>query len=95
MSELKKKPVFTRRYDLEGNSLPRMLCHWVRIKTAIMGNYDSGPGLRCMMTLWLLHYLGRPLFALRTWLNNQYQMKARLRGLLNRLKQGAGRGDEQ
>jgi len=93
MARAENKTVFSKRFDIEGNPVPRTLRHWVRMKTAIMGNYDSGPGLRCLLTLWMLHYFGRPLFAIRTWLNNQYAMKAKIRGLLNRLKQSAGRAD--
>jgi len=95
MAGAENKKVFTRRFDIEGNPLPRTLRHWVRMKTAIMGNYDTGPGLRCLLTLWLLHYCGRPLFAIRTWLNNQYALKAKLRGLLNRFRRIAGKGDGQ
>lgn len=80
------KPVLTRGYDLRGNTVGRTLRHWVRMKTAIMGNYDTGPGLRCLLTLWLLHRFGGPVFRLRTWLNNQYALKARVRALLNRLR---------
>ena len=80
------KAVFTRNFDLDGNGVGRTLRHWVRIKTSIMGNYDTGPGLRCLLTLWLLHYLGRPLFAVRTWLVNQYALKARIRSVIGRLR---------
>ncbi len=78
------RPVLTRHFDLAGNGVGRTLRHWVRIKTSIMGNYDTGPGLRCLLTLVVLHRFGRPLFRLRTWLNNQYAFKARVRRLLRR-----------
>jgi hypothetical protein len=80
------RAVLTRNFDLEGNGAGRILRHWIRMKTAIMGNYDTGPGLRCLLTLWLLHRVGRPLFALRTRLTNQYALKARIRGLVRRLR---------
>ena len=86
MRKSANKPVLCKRYDIQGNALPRIIGHWVRIKTSIMGNYNSGPGLRCLLTLWMLHYFGKPMFMLRTWLKNQYGLKARVRGLLNRLK---------
>ena len=81
-----EKPVFTSGYDLRGNTLPRQLVHWIRIKTRIMGNYDSGPGLICMLRLLALHYVGKPLFAVKIWLNNQYELKRRIRGVINKLK---------
>ena len=86
MAERNDKPVLTRGYDLAGNPVGRTLGHWVRMKTAIMGNYNTGPGLRCLLTLWVLHRLGGPVFRLRTWLNNQYALKARVKGILGRLK---------
>ena len=80
------KPVLTRGYDLAGNPVSRTAWHWLRMKTSIMGNYDTGPGLKCLLTLWMLHHFGKPLFRLRIWLNNQYALKARVRGILNRLR---------
>ncbi len=80
------KTVFTKGYDLAGNTLPRQFGHWIKIKTQIMGNYDTGPGLICLLRLLLLHKLGKPLFALKIWLANQYALKARVRGLINKLK---------
>ena len=86
MRDQTKKPVLSKRYDLEGNTLPRIMMHWLRIKTTIMGNYSSGPGLRCMVMLWILHYLGGPIFRLRIWLSNQHRLRARLRRVLTKLK---------
>jgi len=89
-----EKPVFTKGYDIQGNSVFRQLCHWFRIKTQIMGNYDSGPGLLCLLRLQLLHYFGKPIFAAKIWLNNQYALKARVRGLIAKLKQKTKREAE-
>ncbi len=86
MSGQSKKPVLTPRYDLAGNSLLRQVRHWIRTKTSIMGNYAAGPGLRCLLALGLLHYVGKPLFRIRVWLNNQYTLKARVRKAVSRLR---------
>ncbi len=83
----REKPVFTKGYDIQGNSILRQLCHWFRIKTQIMGNYGGGPGILCLLRLQLLHYFGKPIFGAKIWLNNQYALKARVRGLITRLKQ--------
>ena len=85
MSMPKQKPVLTSSYDLAGNAIERQIGHWIKIKTRIMGNYDSGPGLRCLLSLWVMHRFGKPLFMLRIWLKNQYGLKARLRRMKSRL----------
>lgn len=82
----KYKPVLNYRYDLTGNSLIRQFRHWVRMKTSITGNFDTGPGLVCMFKLGVLHYLGKPMFKARIWLRNQYALKAKVRHLLARIK---------
>ncbi len=50
--------VQTKRFDLAGNSLPRQIIHYLRCRFGIMGNYNTGAGLRCLLTLWVMHYLG-------------------------------------
>ena len=79
-----EKPVLTRNYEIAENSLPRQCRHWVRMKTGIMGNYDTGPGLKNLITLWVLHKVGRPVFFARVWLSNQYELKQRIKRLLGR-----------
>lgn len=78
------KPVTTASYDLCGNTIGRQFCHWVRMKTRIMGKYDTGPGAVCLAKLGVLHCIGAPLFRLRIWLRSQYGLKARLRALINK-----------
>ena len=90
MSQRSDQTTFTKGYDLAGNAITRQLAHWLRMKTAIIGNFSSGPGLKCLLILWALHYLGGPIFKIRIWLKNQYRLKAWLRGLLARFKGGAG-----
>lgn len=82
----KNKPVLSGRYDLAGNTILRQLLHWLRMKTSTMGNYDTGPGLLCMLKLGLLHYLGKPIFRVRIWLKNQHQLKARVRRVLSKIR---------
>ncbi|MGI9318633.1 MAG: hypothetical protein ACR2QW_14990 [bacterium] len=80
------RPVLNKRYDLTGNTVLRQLRHWFRMKTSTMGNYDTGPGLLCMLKLGVLHYFGRPLFRVRIWLRNQYALKARVRRVIAKFR---------
>ncbi len=86
MSAQDEKPALTSGYDLAGNTVGRTMRHWFRMKTAVMGNYNTGPGIKCLLTLWVLHHFGGPIFRLRIWLNNQYRLKARVRKILGRIK---------
>ena len=70
------------RYELAGQSVLRQLGMWVRMKTSVLGNFDTGPGLKNLLTLAFLHWLGRPLFWMRTWLQNQHALKAKIRAMI-------------
>ena len=80
------KPVLTGGYDLRGNRISRVIRHWLRMKTRIMGNYGTGPGAICLAKLALLHWFGGPLFRIRLWLATRYQARATLRRFRNRLR---------
>ena len=69
------KPVFDRNYGITGNPTSRQLRHWFRFKTAIIGNFDTGPGLKNLLTLWFIQNLGKPLFWLRTRLSGRVPLK--------------------
>ena len=71
-----------RRYELAGQGILRQLRMWVRKKTSVLGNFHTGPGLKNLLTLAVLHSLGRPLFWLRTWLHNRHALKAKVRGFI-------------
>ncbi|NKB60779.1 MAG: hypothetical protein GKR95_01105 [Gammaproteobacteria bacterium] len=79
-----KQPTLSRNYEISGNTIPRQFRHWTRMKTGVMGNYDTGPGLKNLIILWVLHKVGKPIFFVRTWLNNQYELKQRLKRVLGR-----------
>ncbi len=78
----KQKPVFNRRYEIVGNSILRQSIMWFRMKTSILGNFDTGPGLKNLLTLLFLHWFGKPLFRLRIWLNNQHGLKQKVKSIL-------------
>ena len=84
MTSKSKKPVFTNDYELSGNPLSRQFWHWIRIKTSVMGNYDTGPGLKNLITLWLVHHTGRPVYWMRTRINNLHGLKQKIKSLLPR-----------
>ena len=80
----KQRGVLSQNYEIVGNSVPRQWRHWTRMKTSIMGNYDTGPGLKNLVILWVLHKVGRPLFFARVWLANQHELKQRLKQVFGR-----------
>ena len=82
MSESGKSRVMNRRYELSGQGIMRQLRMWVRMKTSVLGNFDTGPGLKNLLTLAFLHWLGRPLFWLRTWLQHRHALKAKIRAVI-------------
>ncbi|NKB76499.1 MAG: hypothetical protein GKR96_05490 [Gammaproteobacteria bacterium] len=83
MNESKKNSL-NGNYEIVGNTVPRQFRHWTRMKTAVMGNYDTGPGLKNLAILWVLHKVGKPIFFARVWFNNQHGLKQRIKGLLGR-----------
>lgn len=82
MSSGGSKPVFNRNYEVAGNSPIRQICIWFRMKTSILGNFDTGPGLKNLLTLLFLHKLGRPFFWLRTWLKNRHGLKQSIKAII-------------
>ena len=76
------KQVISDNYEVAGNRVTRQIGFWFRMKTSVLGNFDTGPGLKNMLVLLVLHKLGRPLFWLRTWLRNRHGLKARVRKLI-------------
>jgi hypothetical protein len=78
----KQKPVFNSRYEIVGNSIMRQAIMWFRMKTSILGNFDTGPGLKSLLILLFFHWLGKPIFRLRIWLNNQHALKQKIKSIL-------------
>lgn len=56
--------VLDEKTELGGNSIIRLTRTTVFGKILPLGNFHSGPGLRCLVTLIILHRLGPPLFFL-------------------------------
>ena len=81
MTRRNDKPVFNANYEVAGNSPARQLNIWFRMKTSVLGNFDTGPGLKNLLTLLFFHKLGRPVFWLRTWLKNRHGLKAKAKAL--------------
>ena len=78
----KQKPVLNKRFEIEGNSILRQSIMWFRMKTSILGNFDTGPGLKSLLTLLFFNWFGKPLFRLRIWLNNQHGLKRKVKSIL-------------
>ena len=54
--------MFTRNFDLEGAELSRVGRLLLLSRIIPMGNFGSGPDVRCFITMIVLHYFSRPLF---------------------------------
>lgn len=68
------KTVLTKRYDLRGNELPRLVRTAVLSKWVPLGNFRGGPGARCLLTLAVLHYFGGMLY----WFFGKYGSRLHL-----------------
>lgn len=77
-----KQPVLTKRFDLAGNTVPRVFRHQVLARLIPMGNYRGGAGFRCLLVFTVLHYLGGPLFRVLIRFERElaglYKLKERL-----------------
>lgn len=77
------RSVFTRRFDLDGNELSRLLKIAMFGKIVPIGNLRGGPGARCLAVLALLHYMGYPLY----WINARYGHRLNmLRRLMTKIR---------
>ena len=81
---MRKNKILTQHYAIEGNSVFRQLFHWLRLKTSLMGNFDTGPGLKNLLTLILVHYFGRGMFWIRTWLRNHHHIRTGVKKIIRR-----------
>ncbi len=56
------KRLFTREFDISGNTMYRVVKIGILNKFIPLGNFKQGPGLRPACTLLVLHMFGKPLF---------------------------------
>ncbi len=77
------KPVFTRNFDLAGYKLPRLINQAIMARFLPMGNMAGGAGYRCLIVLFILHTVGKPVFFLlarnERYIHRLYQVIGRLR----------------
>lgn len=71
-----KQKLLNQNYELGGNSLLRQFNHWRRMQHSIMGYYGGGPSLRSLLVMSVYHYLGKPIFQLHAWYQQQPGLKA-------------------
>ena len=83
---MKNKPyhLLNQNYELGDNKLLRQLNHLRRMHFSTMGWFHSGPGLKNIVVLFILHRLGRPIFHLHAW----YQQQTRIKMLFRRVLPG-------
>lgn len=59
------KPAMNTRFELTGNEMSRLLRLSAFGKFVPIGNLRGGPGLRCLLVLSVLHYLGYPAYLVK------------------------------
>lgn len=72
----KQYHLLNRNYELGDQRLLRQLNHLRRMRTGTMGWYHNGPGLKNLGVLFIYHYLGKPVFRLHAWYQDQPRLKA-------------------
>ena len=72
------KSILNKRYDLTGNELSRLGKNILSSKLIPVGNLGGGPGLRCLITLSILHYCGAGLFWVQARYGHRLQLLRRL-----------------
>lgn len=77
--------MFNNNYDIQGNELSRVIRTYVRSRIIPLGYFGSGPGVRCIVVLGILHYFSRPVF----WL--LVRREEQVRGLYRKIKKIAGK----
>lgn len=56
------KPILNKQYDLRGNEISRLGRTALYSKFIPVGNLRGGPGVRCFITLTVLHYFGGAIY---------------------------------
>jgi hypothetical protein len=65
------KPVTTGRFDVQGNTISRVIKQDLIYRVLPVGSFGGGPNLKFLVGLWLLHHVGRPLM----WLSVRFERK--------------------
>ncbi len=72
------KTTLNKRYDLTGNEISRLGKNILLSKFIPIGNLRGGPGLRCLVTLAILHYFGGVLYQVQARYGHRLQPLRRL-----------------
>jgi len=72
------KTSLNKRYDLSGNELSRLGKNIFLSKFIPVGNLRGGPGLRCLVTLTILHYIGAVIYQVQARYGRRLQPIYRL-----------------
>jgi len=78
----KQSRILDKNYELSDDRLLRQLNHLRRMRSSTMGWYHSGPGLKNIAVLFIYHRLGRPIFRVHAWYQQQHRLKALFRRIL-------------
>ena len=77
------KTILTGRFDLAGSEISRVIRILMFNRLIPVGNLAGGGGVRSLLVLAVLHFLGRPIFRL---LIKQERRVHALHRVINRLK---------
>lgn len=75
--------VTTKKYDLAGNTLAKLIKIAAFGKVVPIGNLRGGPGLRCLLVLSLLHYGGYTMYLVNARYGHRLQ---KIKNLLRRFR---------
>jgi hypothetical protein len=56
------RKTFNKNFDIEGNEFFRVCRTFIRSKIVPLGSFGSGPGIRCLLVLTVLHYFSAPIY---------------------------------
>lgn len=68
------------RFDLYGNEINRIGKYYLISRIARFGNYGGGPGLKCLLIVFIAHFFGKPLGWILVFFEEQLKL------LLNKMR---------
>lgn len=76
--------IINNRYDLNGLEIARLAKTVFWGKVVPMGNFQGGPGGRCLAVLALLHYCGYPMYLIIARYGHRLQLLRRIAAKLKK-----------
>jgi len=76
--------IINNRYDLHGLEIARLAKTALWGKIIPMGNFQGGPGGRCLAVMFLLHYCGYPMYLVIARYGHRLQLLRRIAAKLKK-----------